>query len=197
MEFPVPENEAERLRALEDYEIVGSEPEQAFDDLAELAAQICECPVASVNIISEKHRWMKACYGLPVSIADAPRGSSSCKWTVCQSDLLIVPDMSLDDRFRDVPYVTGPPHVRFYAGAPLINPQGYALGTICVVDFEPRVLRPEQAEALRRVARQVVGQLELRRLVMALREADRERVVQKRRIEELLLSILPPGIAEV
>lgn len=196
VDFPVPDNEAERLRALDEYQIVGSEPEQAFDDLAELAAQICQCPIAQVSIITEKHRWMKACYGLPVSMTETPRGSSSCQWTVCQSDLLIVPDLSQDDRFRHLSYVAGPPHARFYAGAPLINPQGYALGTLCVADFEPRRLSPEQADALRRLARQVVGQLELRRQVIALREADRELAEQKGRVEELLLSILPPGIAE-
>ena len=196
MDFPVPENEAERLRALDDYQIVGSDPEQAFDDLAELAAQICQCPVGQVNIVTEKHRWTKACYGLPLSLAEAPRGSSSCQWTVCQSDVVVVPDLTQDARFSDLPYVAGPPYARFYAGAPLINPQGYALGTICVADFEPRQLRAEQVEALRRLARQAVGQLELRRQVIALREAEQALTEQKGRADELLLSILPARIAD-
>lgn len=195
MDFPVLDNEAERLRAIDDYQIVGSEPEQAFDDLAELAAQICGCPIGQVSIITEKHRWIKACYGLPVSLAAAPRGGSSCQWTVCQSDVLVVPDLTEDSRFRDLPYVAGPPYARFYAGAPLINPQGYALGTICVADFEPHDLRPQQVEALRRLARQTVGQLELRRQVIALRQAEMALTEHKQRVEELLLSILPASIA--
>jgi class 3 adenylate cyclase len=196
LDFPVPDNEAERLRAVDRYQIVGTEPEQAFDDLAQLAAQVCECPIGTMTIVTEKHRWIKACYGLPLSLAEAPRGSSSCQWTVCQSDVLVVPDLTQDSRFRDLPYVTGPPYARFYAGAPLINPEGYALGTICVLDFEPRHLRPEQAEALRRLARQAIGQLELRRQVIALREAEHGLTEQKRRAEELLLSILPSSIAD-
>jgi class 3 adenylate cyclase len=196
LDVPLPSNEAQRLRALEEYEIVGSEPEQAFDDLAELAAQLCGCPLGYVNLITEKHRWMKACYGLPVSLVEAPRAASSCQWTVCQSDVIVVPDMTQDARFCDLPYVTGPPHLRFYAGAPLINPQGYALGTICVGDFETRQLRPDQVEALRRLARQAVGQLELRRQVIALRRAEQALTEQKQRADELLLSILPSSIAD-
>lgn len=196
MDFPVPDNEAERLRAIEAYQIVGSEPEQAFDDLAELAAQICGCPIGTINFITEKHRWIKACYGLPVSLAEAPRASSSCKWTVCQPDVMVIPDLTQDDRFRDIPYVAGPPFARFYAGAPLINPQGYALGTICVLDLQPRQLAPEQVEALRRLSRQAIAQLELRRRVIDLREAEQALTEQKRRAHELLLCILPPRIAD-
>jgi class 3 adenylate cyclase len=133
---------------------------------------------------------------MPVKLAEAPRSSSTCQWTVCQTDVLVVPDMTMDARSRDLAYVAGPPHARFYAGAPLINPEGYALGTICVVDFEPRQLRAEQIEALRRLARQAVGQLELRRQVIALAEAERAITEQKRQTEELLLSILPPSIVE-
>ena len=196
LDLPVPDNEAERLRALDEYQIVGTEPEQAFDDLAELAAQVCGCPLGYVNIVTEKHRWIKACYGLSVVVAEAPRSSSACQWTVCQPDVVVVPDMTEDPRFRDLPYVAGPPHLRFYSAAPLINPQGYALGTVCVGDFEPHHLRPEQVEALRRLARQAVGQLELRRQVIALRNAEQALSEQNRRVEELLLSILPSSIAE-
>lgn len=193
--FPTPKNEAERLRAVEEYRIAGSDPEQAFDDLAELAARICGCPIGQINIVTDRHRWTKACYGLPLSLADVPRGASSCQWTVCQADLLVVPDMTRDERFSQLPYVTGPPHTRFYAGMPLINPEGYAIGTLCVADFEPRQLTTEQADGLRRLARQAVGQLELRRHVLALRETERRLADQKRRAESLLLSILPESIA--
>jgi len=196
VELPVPPGEAERLRVLDQYHIVGSEPEQDFDDLAQLAAQICGCPLGYVNFITDKHRWIKACYGLPTYLAEAPRATSTCNWTVCQADVLVVPDMAEDSRFSDLPYVAGPPHLRFYAGAPLITPAGYALGTLCVSDFEPRRLLPDQVEALRRLARQTVGQLELRRQVIALRDAEQALTDQQRRTEELLVSILPPSIAE-
>jgi adenylate cyclase len=196
LDVPAPDDEAERLRALDQYQIVGSEPEQAFDDLAQLAAQICGCPLGYVNFITDKHRWIKACYGLPTYLAEAPRATSTCHWTVCQSDVIVVPDMAEDSRFRDLPYVAGSPHLHFYAGAPLINPAGYAIGTLCVSDFEPRRLLPEQVEGLRRLARQTVGQLELRRQVIALRDAEQALTEQKRRTEELLLSILPPSIAD-
>jgi class 3 adenylate cyclase len=194
-DFPVPANEAERIRALARYDIIGSDPEEAFDDLAEIAARACGCPIGQVNIVTEKHRWTKACYGLPTSLVEVPRGSSSCQWTICQSDLLVVPDLAADDRFRDLPYVAGPPYARFYAGVPLINPEGYALGTLCVVDFQPRQLTVEQADTLRRLARQATAQLELRRHVIALREAEETLADQKRRAEELLISILPAGVA--
>lgn len=162
MDFPVPENEPARVVALDSYHIVGTPPEPIFDDVAELAAQIVGCPVGIVNLISDTREWLKARYGLTPELVEMPRGTT-CSTTLCLGDLLVVPDLSQDDRFRELTYVAGEPFCRFYAGMPLINPEGCALGTLCVVDFEPRQITFAQGEAIRRLARQVVAQLELRR----------------------------------
>ncbi|MCA1846436.1 MAG: GAF domain-containing protein [Actinobacteria bacterium] len=167
--FPEPLNEPDRLRALESYDIVGSAPEDTFDDLAKLAAQICHCPVAVVNFIAKDSRWIKASYGLPAGPREGPRGEQVCTWTVSQPGVLVIPDAAHDDRFRDLPRVKAGFH--FYAGVPLINPEGYALGTLCVVDHDPRDLTLEQAEGLRLLARQVVVHLEQRRQIIKLTRA--------------------------
>ena len=168
-EFPELDSESDRLAALESYEILGSPPEAVFDDLAELAAQICQCPVGVVNFITKEYRWIKASYGLPAGLAEAPRGHTTCAWTISQSDVLVVPDAARDARFRNLPNVKA--GYRFYAGAPLLTPEGYALGTVCVVDLGPRGLTPEQTDGLRRLARQAVEHLEQRRQLIRLRSA--------------------------
>lgn len=192
--YPVPENEAARVHAVEDYEIVGTPPEPAFDDLAELAAQVLQCPVGIINLIADTHEWLKAKYGVSPDLTDMPRGTT-CSTALCQSDLMVVPDLSRDHRFCGFPYVADEPYCRFYAGMPLINPEGYALGTLCVLDFQPREITFEQAECLRRLARQVMAQLELRRKLLELNQARQALAVEKRRAEDLLLNILPAEIA--
>ena len=112
----------------------------------------------------------------------------------CQSDLLVVPDLHEDDRFRELSYVAGEPYCRFYAGMPLINPEGYALGTLCVVDFKPRQITFAQAEAMRRLSRQVVAQLELRRNLLELKAAREALAAEMRKAKDLLLNILPAEI---
>jgi GAF domain-containing protein len=119
-----------------------------------------------------------------------------CSTTLCQSDLLIVPDLRADDRFRELSYVAGEPYCRFYAGMPLINPEGYALGTLCVVDFKPRQMTFAQAEAMRRLSRQVVAQLELRRNLLELKAARETLTAEMRKAKDLLLNILPAEIAD-
>ncbi len=210
MEIPFPDNEADRVAALHGYGVVDTPPEQAFDDITELAAQICECPVAYVNMIDESRLWRKSTHGDPFDSLNAPRDTTICATTVCRTDLLIVPDLTADKRFSDYPYVTGAPHFRFYCGMPLINPEGYALGALCVLDYETRELSFEQTEAMRRLARQVVTQLEMRRNlveldeVRAALEAEKSRLdearraleAEKGRSDELLHNILPAKIAE-
>lgn len=140
MSFAIPANESGRLEALRRYQILDTAPEVAYDEITELAAQICGCPVAVIGFVDEAQDWKKSKYGLPANFTGLPREISICSTTICAGNLLHVGDLTKDERFRDNATVTGPPHLRFYCGMPLVTPDGYALGTLCVVDFQPREL---------------------------------------------------------
>ncbi len=163
-------NEARRLEALRQYSLFDSPPEQAFDDLTTLAAHICEAPISLISLIDERRQWFKSMVGL--SATEIPRDVSFCAHTILQPDLFIVPDAAQDERFADNPLVTGPAHIRFYAGAPLLTRDRQALGTLCVMDRVPRQLSPSQQEALSALSRQVMAQLELHRQTRELAESD-------------------------
>jgi len=195
MTYPIPDNEVHRIEAVQSYHVADTPPEVAYDDIAELAAEICHCPVGLINIIADKQEWLKAKYGLPPNLTYLPRGTA-CSTAICQSDLLTVTDLAIDERFADHAGVKGEPHFRFYCGMPLINPEGYALGTVCVFDFEPRDLTFEQSESLRRLSRQTMAQLELRRKLIELNNARQALEVEKTRSDALLLNILPAKIAD-
>src|ERR1035438_4117951 len=172
MTAPVPENEKKRLKVLWQYEVLDPVPEEVFDDLTELAARICEAPIALISLVDEKRQWFKAKVG--VSLSETSRDISFCAYAITQNDLFIVPDATQDKRFANNPMVTSEPKIRFYAGAPLITPDGHALGTLCVIDKMPRELRPDQKHALRILARHVVSQLELRRRSHELSDVRRD-----------------------
>jgi adenylate cyclase len=196
-DFPLPENETARLQALESYQLVGTPTECAFDELSEVVAQICACPIGYVSLMADTHDWLKGQYGIaPADMEPWPRNVNFCATTICQSDLLVVPDAREDSRFCEFPSVTDEPYFRFYAGMPLINPEGYALGTLCVLDFERRDLTFEQAEMMRFLSRQVIAQLELRRKVLQLEVTQRELTVANEQSEVLLNNILPSSVAE-
>jgi len=203
MAYPTPDNEAARADALRTYNIMDSEPEAAFDEIGELAAQVCGCPVSYVGFAEEDQFWFKAKYGLPPDMSSCPREIAFCSVTLCGGDLIISPDLTKDERYCDFPFVVGEPYLKFYCGVPLIDPEGFSLGTLCVMDFEPRELSFEQQEAMRRLGRQVVGQLELRRKLIELDQAmgelegARESIAEeKSRAEALLTNILPKSIAD-
>ncbi len=173
MEALLPDNEATRLQALCQLQILDTAPEKGFDDLTHLAAHICGTPIALVSLVDANRQWFKSKVGLEAS--ETPRSIAFCAHAILQSDILIIPDALADERFATNPLVTNPPHIRFYAGVPLITAEGQALGTLCVIDYVPRNLEPQQIEALRAIGRQVVAQLELRRSLAALARTITER----------------------
>ena len=157
---PLPSNESARLDALRRYEILDTESEQAFDDLVELAAKICETPIALVSLVDPLRQWFKAKTG--VTACETSRDIAFCAHAILQRGIFEVPDTLTDPRFATNPLVTADPFIRFYAGTPLVTPDGYALGTLCVIDRVPRQLNTDQREALTTLGRQVVSLLELR-----------------------------------
>lgn len=161
MPIPIPNNETRRLRVLWQYDVLDTVPEEVFDDLTDLASYICEAPIALISLVDEDRQWFKSRVG--VTIKETARDISFCAHAILGQGLFIVADATKDPRFKDNPLVTGPQRIRFYAGAPLITPDGHALGTLCVLDKKPRRLRPQQEQALRVLAHHVVSQLELRR----------------------------------
>jgi GAF domain-containing protein len=173
MKAPIPADDKKRLRVLWQYDLLDTMPEEVFDDLTELAARICEAPIALITLVDEDRQWFKSKVG--VTISETSRDISFCGHAICQSDLFIVPDATKDERFAHNPLVVSEPKIRFYAGMPLVTPDGHALGTLCVIDKVPRELRPEQQQALRVLARHVMTQLELRRRSHELAHAHRER----------------------
>jgi GAF domain-containing protein len=161
MTAPILQSEKKRLKVLWQYEVLDTVPEEVFDDLTELAARICEAPIALISLVDEQRQWFKSKIGTDVN--ETSREFSFCAFAITQPGLFIVPDATLDERFARNPLVTSEPKIRFYAGAPLITPDGHALGTLCVIDKVPRELRLEQKQALTILAHHVVSQLELRR----------------------------------
>ncbi len=176
MKAPLPKNEAKRLKVLWQYEVLDTVPEEVFDDLTELAAHICEAPVALISLVDEQRQWFKSRVG--ISTRETTRDISFCAHAILQDGLFVISDATKDPRFRTNPLVTGAQKIRFYAGVPLRSPDGYALGTLCVLDQKPRQLRPPQKRALLVLARHVETQLELRRhakeLAAAREQGDRQ-----------------------
>lgn len=167
---PLPSNEVARLRTLKHYRILDTAAEAAFDDLAALAADICQSETAFISFIDAERQWFKAKVGL--EITETPRAYAFCAHAILQPDQpLLIPDALADARFVDNPLVVGTPHIRFYAGQPLVAPDGSALGTLCVLDQVPHSLTPKQIKALQTLSRQVVDQLERRRQAAQLRRA--------------------------
>jgi two-component system, NtrC family, sensor kinase len=195
MSTPTSTPEAARLAALDRYAILDTEPELTFDEIVNLAAYICGTPMAMLSLVDDHRQWFKSRVG--VQVRETPRETSICVHAIQQGELFIVPDTLKDARFEKNPLVVNEPRIRFYAGAPLINEDGFALGTVCVVDREPRELNDEQKQALKSLARLALGQMELRQNLKLLKEAlndrtreEHARELELKRLEEKLVRVL-------
>jgi signal transduction histidine kinase len=164
-------NEKSRLEALYSYAILDTEQEADFDNIVQLASQICGTPVSLISLVDLNRQWFKARKGFPP--IETSRSVSFCAHALHQEEVLVIPDATKDARFADNSLVTDNPHIRFYAGAPLITPSGHSLGTLCVIDQKARSLTDQQLFALKTLARQVVAQLELRAKVGQLQQLNR------------------------
>jgi len=158
---PVPHNEVQRIAALKSYAILDSLPEKSFDDLAQLAAIICETPGAMITFVDSDRLWFKSMIGFVTN--EVPRELSFCAHAIMDHEVMVVEDAAKDERFAGNPLVASWPLVRFYAGSPLRTPEGEALGSVCVVSQEPRSITSQQKQALRLLANQVQLLLEWRR----------------------------------
>ena len=158
-----PDNEQERLRALHELDLLDTEPEAEFDELVRRAAEATGAPIAVITLVDESRQWFKARVNLELQTSD--RDVSFCAHAIlAPDDITVVPDTLQDERFADNLLVTEDPNIRFYAGAPIFTPDGYPIGTLCVIDAAPRGLTDEQADALRELAAEVSRQIERRRL---------------------------------
>ncbi|MCD8740578.1 PAS domain S-box protein [Mucilaginibacter roseus] len=157
----LPDNEEERLSALASYQILDTLPEKEFDAITRLASYICNAPIALITLLDEQRQWFKSKVGIDGT--ETLRSEAFCSHTIMRDDILEINDATTDDRFKDNIYVTGVPNVKFYAGAPLIDPNGYRLGALCVIDSVPHQLTDEQKEALKTLADEVMSHLILRK----------------------------------
>ncbi len=163
--------ETKRLAALHSYQVLDTPDEAAFDDLTHLASYIAGTPVALISLIDTDRQWFKARVGTEVD--KIPRDQAFCHYTIQGEGPLEVPDTHLDERFLNNPLVTGNPHIRYYCGVPLTSPEGYRLGSLCVIDNQPRQLNPQQLRALETLAREVMARFEMKRQQQELQEQKR------------------------
>lgn len=201
MKAALPADEHERIEELREYHILDTEAETEFDDLVNLASQICGTPIALVSLIDTNRQFFKARVGLDVS--ETPRDVAFCAHAILKPELLVVPDALKDERFADNPLVSTDPNIRFYAGAPLVTPTGRSMGTLCVIDRVPRTLEQSQRTALEAIGRQVVTLLQLRRAKEETQLAHQTQTelltnlrIEQGRSERLLLSLFPKAIAD-
>lgn len=182
MRAPLPNNEAARIKALQEFEILDTDPEGAFDDITRLVAHICGTPIAAVSLVDSERLWFKSKVGL-----DAPevgRDVAFCSHAILKPELLVVPDALKDIRFADSPLVASGPQLRFYAGTPLTTSDNIAVGALCAIDYVPRDLTPEQKEALEILGRQVVTQIKLRRNLAVIEAALQQRQQSEEALRE-------------
>lgn len=200
MEAPkIPHNELNRLKELNSYQILDTHPEEAFDNLTKLAAEICGTPIALISLLDESRQWFKSAYGLPAK--ETPRNISFCGHAILGDDLFEVENALDDERFKDNPLVTENPNIRFYAGMPLTTDLGHALGTLCVIDTEIKKLDAAQRRSLHLIGKQVISLLEHRKalleitkLTKALEESHVFHSALLNSADESIISTTPDGL---
>jgi GAF domain-containing protein len=170
---PFPDNEAERLAVLREYQILDTAPDREFDLITALASRICGTSIALISLVDERRQWFKSNIGLDVS--ETNRNVAFCGHAILQREVLQVSDAQTDRRFADNPLVTGNPHIRFYAGAPLLTENGLALGTVCVLDQKPRTLTKEQEESLALISQLAMSLLDFRKKLREISKVASER----------------------
>lgn len=178
-------NEKDRVNALKDYSILDTLPEKEYDDITFLASQICETPISLVSLIDNKRQWFKSNHGLEAR--STSKEVAFCAHAINdQENIMVVHDSRVDDRFKDNPLVVNDPNVIFYAGIPLVNPDGFALGTLCVIDNKPRCLNDGQLKALRALSDQVLKLFELRKNSMDLENTVKELEAKNKGLDEFV-----------
>jgi adenylate cyclase len=202
MNSEIDDREDLRVEELRSYKIMGAPAEFAFDDIVDFATEITACPVAFVHFIDSEKQWAMAAANVPRETSECQREDSICNVVIRQNDVVVIPDTLEDDRFKNLACVCDTPNIRFYMGAPLINTSGFALGTLCLVDFEPRQMDYQKVEAIKVLARQVVAHLELRKQVglatesqQRLKSALDTLQEEKEKSEKFLRNALPSQIA--
>ena len=181
---PSPRNESDRLNALHACRVLDTLPEAQYDGIIRLASAICGTPIAAVALIDRDRQWFKSQVGL--NATETPRDISFCSRAILSKEMLVVPDAAADICFRKNPLVTGPPYIRFYAGVPLTDPDGFNLGTLCVIDRVPRDLTPVQRDSLITLAGQVVVLLDARRQVARLEKAQADATAEQARFRAFM-----------
>jgi signal transduction histidine kinase/CheY-like chemotaxis protein/HPt (histidine-containing phosphotransfer) domain-containing protein len=189
----IPLNETERLLQLLSYKILDTESEQEYDNLTQLAASIAGTPIALISLIDTDRQWFKSCYGFG-NIEQTDRDIAFCAHAIHQPDILIIEDMLLDERFKNHPLVINDPKIRFYAGVPLIDSNGFALGTICTIDMNPKILNETQIQQLKMLGTQVIKLLELRKAniiiqndYLEITELTKKTIAQQKELESALV----------
>lgn len=169
--YPILQNEAQRALAVENTGLIDTPPEAPFDRFTWLASEFLAMPISFVTLLTKQHQWFKSRHGM--EIVNTPREVAFCNYTILQTQVLSVNDLGLDARFARNPGVTGAPHFRFYAGAPLYDEQGYALGSLCVMDTRPRSIGPQQESVLLALAAMTTTEIRLRGAQRLLRQSNR------------------------
>lgn len=159
--YPVPADEPQRLRQLERYGVIGSPSDEHFERIVELASLIFSVPITAISLVEQDRQWFLCNLGLEAS--ETPRDQAFCAHAIASEGVMVVPDATQDPRFSANPLVTAAPHIRFYAGAPLHTPEGHNLGTLCVIDRQPRQISELQVRQLTLLSQMVMHEIELRR----------------------------------